>query len=64
MRALGVIVIVSGNGHGEPSSNLNRAVCISHSANTLELYDSNYFTSSYEQTVSQASFLNLLWPLL
>ena len=24
-----------GNGHGDPSSNLHEAVCISHSSNTL-----------------------------
>ena len=29
------MVIFAGNGHGEPSSNLNKAVCISHTANTL-----------------------------
>ena len=31
----GVMVIVVGNGHGDTSSNLDRADCISHSTNTL-----------------------------
>ena len=31
----GVMIIVVGTGHGDTSSNLNEADCISHSTNTL-----------------------------
>ena len=33
--ACGVMVIVEGNGHGEPSSNQGRSCCISQCVNTL-----------------------------
>ena len=33
--ACGLIIIVVGNGHGDPSSNPGRGFYISHSANTL-----------------------------
>ena len=33
--ARGVMVIVEGNGHGDTSSILDEADCISHSTNTL-----------------------------
>ena len=46
--ACDIMIIIIGNGHGDMSSNLDKADCISHSTNTLgERYEFNYSPSSY-----------------